>query len=122
MEARTLAKQLAYGRMAIGVALLLKPKLVTGGWLGPVADTPGGKVLALTFGARDLAVGAGTAYALHTGTAVRPWLVAGTFTDVVDAVTTLAARRSLPSPGALGTIALASAGTAIGVYTARALE
>src|SRR4051812_19119872 len=99
MEARTLAKQLAYGRMAIGVALLVKPKLVTGGWLGPVAESPGGKGLALPFGARDLAVGAGTAYALHTGPPVRPWLVAGTFADVVDAATTLLARRSLPSPG-----------------------
>jgi hypothetical protein len=122
MDARTLAKQAAFGRIAIGVALLVKPRLVTGGWLGPVADTPGGKVLAVAFGARDLAVGAGTAYALHSGGPARPWLLAGTFTDVVDAVGTLVALRSLPSPGALGTIALASAGTAIGAYTARALE
>ena len=99
MDARAIAKQVAYGRIAIGAALLVKPDLVTGRWLGPVAETPGGRVLAVTFGARDLAVGAGAAYALHTGGAARPWLVAAAFTDTVDALATFAARRSLPSPG-----------------------
>ena len=86
MLARTIAKQVAYGRIAVGAALLVKPGLVTGRWLGPVAETPGGRVLAVTFGARDLAVGAGAAYALHTGGAARPWLVAAAFTDTVDAL------------------------------------
>jgi hypothetical protein len=122
MLARTIAKQVAYGRIAIGAALLFRPNLVTDRWLGPVAETPSGKVLAVAFGARDLAVGAGTAYALHSGASVRPWLFAATFTDAVDAVATFAARRSLPSPGAIGTVALAGVTAAIGVYTARALE
>ena len=91
-------------------------------WVGPVADSPGGRVLAVAFGARDLAVGAGTAYALHTGGAAKPWLIAATFTDAVDAVATFAARRSLPAPGALGTVALAAASAALGAYTAGALE
>ena len=41
MEARTIAKQVAYGRIAIGAALLVKPDLVTGRWLGPVAENAG---------------------------------------------------------------------------------
>ena len=53
----------------------------------------------MTFGARDLAVGAGAAYALHTGGSARPWLLAAAFTDAVDAVATFAARRSLPVAG-----------------------
>src|SRR5258708_2717305 len=122
MEARTIAKQVAYGRIAIGAAMLVKPQLVTGRWLGPVAQSPGGRVLRVAFGARDPAVGAGTAYALHAGGAARPWLVAATFADAVDAVATFAVRRSLPSPGAIGTVALASVSAAIGVYTAVALE
>src|SRR4051812_19248291 len=81
MLARSIAKQIAYGRIAIGAALLVKPELVTGRWVGPVADTPGGKVLGATFGARDLAVGAGAAYALHTGASARPWLIAAVVTD-----------------------------------------
>jgi hypothetical protein len=122
MEARTIAKQVAYGRIAIGAALMLTPRLVTDRWLGPVAEAPGGKVLAATFGARDLAVGAGTAYALHRGGAARPWLLAAVFTDTVDAVATFAARRSLPSPGAPGTVALAATSAAIGLWTARAVD
>jgi hypothetical protein len=122
MLARTLAKQVAYGRIAIGAALLVKPDLVTGAWLGPVAESPGGRVLAVTFGARDLVVGAGAAYALHTGAAARPWLVAAAFTDTVDALATFAARRSLPSPGGPGTVALAAVSAAVGAWTATRLD
>jgi hypothetical protein len=122
MEARTIAKQIAYGRMAIGAVLMAKPDLVTRPWLGPVADAPGGNVLAVTFGARDFAVGAGTAYALHRGAAARPWLLAAVFTDAVDAAATFATRRALPSPGAPGTVALAATAAAIGVWTARRLS
>ena len=122
MQPSTIAKQVAYGRIAIGAALMARPGLVTGRWIGPVAETPGGKVLAVAFGARDLAVGAGTAYVLHTGAAAKPWLVASVFTDVTDAVATFVARRSLPSPGAIGTIALASVSAAVGVWTASELD
>jgi hypothetical protein len=121
MEARTLAKQVAYGRIAVGAALMLAPRTVTTPWLGPVAESPGGKVLAATFGARDLAVGAGTAYALHRGGAARPWLLAAAFTDAVDAVATLAARRALPSPGAPGTVVMATTAAALGLWAAREL-
>jgi hypothetical protein len=122
MQARTVAKQIAYGRIAIGAALLVKPDLVTGRWIGPVAQSPGGHVLSVAFGARDLAVGAGAAYALHTGGSARPWLVAAAFTDAVDAVATFAARRSLPSPGAPGTVALAGVSAAVGAWTASRID
>jgi hypothetical protein len=122
MSARTIAKQVAYGRVALGAALLVKPGLVTGIWVGPVAESPGGRVLAVAFGARDLAVGAGTAYALQRGSGVRPWLLAGVFTDTVDALATAAARRSLPSPGAPATIALATVGAVVGAWTASRLD
>jgi hypothetical protein len=122
MLARTIAEQVAYGRIAIGSALLVKPDLVTARWLGPVGRTPGGQVLAVAFGARDLAVGAGAAYALHSGRSARPWLLAATFTDTVDAVATFAARRSLPSPGGPGTVALAGVSAALGVWTASRLD
>jgi hypothetical protein len=122
MQARTLAKQVAYGRIAIGAALLVMPKPIVGGWLGAVPESPGGRVLSMAFGARDLALGAGTAYALHTGKPARAWLLAGAFCDVVDAVATAASLRSLPSPGAPGTVALASVGTVTSLWTAREIE
>src|SRR3954451_19043598 len=118
MSARTIAKQIAYGRAAIGAALVIRPDLVTRPWIGPVAESPGGRVLAVTFGARDVAVGASTAYLLHTGGAARPWLLAAAFADTVDALATLAAHRSLPSPGAIGTVALAGVSAAAGLWTA----
>ena len=96
MEARTIAKQVAYGRIAIGAAMVV-PDLVTRPWLGAVADTTGARVLSAGFGARDIAVGAGTAYALHTGGAARPWLLAAAFTDAVDLAATFATRRALPA-------------------------
>jgi hypothetical protein len=122
MEARTIAKQVAYGRIALGAALMIRPELVTRPWLGPVADAPGGSVLAASFGARDLAVGAGTAYALHRGGAARPWLLAAAFSDTVDALATFASRRALPSPGAQGTVAMATTGALVGLWTARKLD
>src|SRR3954465_4535744 len=85
MSARTIAKQIAYGRAAIGAALAIRPDLVTRPWIGPVAESPGGRVLAVTFGARDVAVGASTAYLLHTGGAARPWLLAAAFAGAPDA-------------------------------------
>jgi hypothetical protein len=122
MSARSIAKQIAYGRVAIGAALLVKPELVTGRWVGPVAETPGGRTLALAFGARDLALGVGAAYTLHAGGAARPWLLAAAFTDTVDAVATFAARRSLPSPGGPATFTLAVLGATVGAWTATALD
>ena len=50
----------------------------------------------MTFGARDLAVGAGAAYALHSGRSARPWLLAAVFTDAVDAIATSAAVARCP--------------------------
>src|SRR3954454_12049898 len=100
MQARTIAKQVAYGRIAIGAALILTPATITGRWIGDAADTRGGRVLSIAFGARDLALGAGTAHALHSGKPLRTWLLAAVFCDLVDAVSTGASLRSLPSPGA----------------------
>jgi hypothetical protein len=122
MQARTLAKQIAYGRIAVGAVLLVKPQVLTGPWLGPVAETPGGRALSVAFGARDLAVGAGTAYTLRSGGAARPWLLAATFADAVDALATFAARRSLPTPGGPGTVALAAVTAAVGAWTATVLD
>ena len=41
MEARTIAKQIAYGRIAVGAALMVTPNTVTDRWIGPVADVAG---------------------------------------------------------------------------------
>ena len=86
-------------------------------WLGG-PDSPGTRVLAAGFGARDLALGAGTLRALTTGGDARPWLLAGAFTDSADFAATLLARRRLPSLGAAGVAALAGSGAALGLWAA----
>jgi hypothetical protein len=119
MTARTIAKQAAYGRIAVGAALILTPKLVLRPWIGEVANKTGARVLGAGFGARDIVVGAGAIHALSTGGPVRPWLLGGAFADAVDLAATFAARRSLPAPGAAATCVLAATGVAAGLWTAR---
>src|SRR3954453_23754810 len=109
MTAETIAKQVAYGRVAIGVVLVLAPKRILRPWIGDVADTTGGRVIGAAFGARDLAMGAGTVHALSTGAPGRPWLLASAVVDAVDFGATLAARRSLPRTAA-ATCVLAATG------------
>jgi hypothetical protein len=121
MTAETIAKQVAYGRVAIGAALVLAPKLVLRPWIGEVGNTTGGRVLGAGFGARDLAMGAGAIHALRTGGPVRPWLLASAIVDAVDFAATFAARRSLPR-GAAATCVLAATGVAASLWTARELS
>jgi hypothetical protein len=122
MQARTIAKQVAYGRIALGAALLARPGLLSRPWVGPIAESPGGRVALVALGVRDLALGLGSLYALHRGEGERPWLLAAALADVTDAAGTAAALRSLPSPGAPGTAALAGGSAVAGVWTAYALD
>jgi hypothetical protein len=122
MTAETIAKQLSYGRVAIGAALVLAPQLVLRSWLGEVGNTTGARVLGAGFGARDIVVGAGAIHALNTGGPVRPWLLASAFTDAVDVAATFAGRRALPPAGAAATCVLAATGVAASLWTARELS
>jgi hypothetical protein len=118
MTAETIAKQVSYGRVAIGAALVLAPKAVLRPWIGEVGNATGARVLGAGFGARDVAVGAGAIYALSTGGPVRPWLLGSALCDAVDFAATFAARRSLPR-GAAATCVLAAIGTVASLWTAR---
>ncbi|MEA2421832.1 MAG: hypothetical protein QOF55_931 [Thermoleophilaceae bacterium] len=101
MKPRDLLTQLSAGRIALGVALIARPRLVTGRWLGKDAQRPAVDVLARAFGARDAVLGAGTLAAMRGGPgALRPWLLAGLAADAVDLLTTHAAREHLPRASA----------------------
>src|SRR5918994_1273672 len=116
MNARTIAGLVAAGRIGAGLGLAFTPGLVTRPWIGDVADTTGAKVVSAGFGARDVAIGAGTANALRSGGNVREWLLAGVLTDTADLVATLAGRRGLPKTGVAATSALAASGVVLGLY------
>jgi hypothetical protein len=97
VEARDLALSNARGRMAIGAALVLAPRLAGPMWIGRDADSRAVKVLARGLGARDVAIGLGTAVALDRGAPVRGWLEGAALADGVDLISTLLAGHSIPA-------------------------
>jgi hypothetical protein len=100
VKPRDLLTQLSAGRIALGAAMIVKPPLVTSGWVGAVADRPGGQVLARALGARDAALGAVTLAAMRSGAPVRPLVLAGIVCDATDLLATHATRHNLPRAAA----------------------
>jgi len=122
MTARTLAALQAAGRLALGGGIAAAPSLVAGGWVGAVADRPGGRVLATGLGGRDVALALGTAAALRGGHGVRPWLRAGMLADAADLVATLRGRGALP-PAAVPVVAVLAGGSIVlGAWLQRELD
>lgn len=116
---RVLARGLAAGRVAVGIALVADPAGSTRRWLGSRSeDDPGREVAVRALGARDVLLGVGTLVALRSGNDVREaarWLEAGVVADLADAAATVVADDLDAPPGfALG-VALGSAafGTAL---------
>jgi hypothetical protein len=122
MDARALAMAIAVARVAFGVALMLVPGRVASRWIGPPGEEPGAQVLTVATGARDLAVGAGTAIALRSGSPARTWILAGAFADVADLATTVRYRDALPKPAAVGVAALTVVGAAASLFAAGRLD
>jgi hypothetical protein len=122
VQARDLALANARGRMAIGAALVLAPRLAGPMWIGDEAERPAVKVLARAVGARDVALGLGIAVALDRGAPVRGWLEGAALADGVDLAATLLARDSIPS-GARRAVALIAGGSLVACAAlARALD
>jgi hypothetical protein len=111
---RDLLTQLSAGRIALGAAMIVKPPLVTSGWVGGVAGLPGGTVLGRALGARDAALGALTLVALRSGQPLKPLVVAGLVCDGTDLLATHAVRHNLPSAAAPLIYALAGGALLVG--------
>jgi hypothetical protein len=121
-EARALALAIAVARIVIGAALMLVPGRVASRWIGPSGEDPGAQLVTVATGARDLAVGAGTALALRTGSPARTWVLAGAFADVADLAATIRYRDALPKPAMIGVAALTVVGAAASVFAAGRLD
>ncbi|MBJ7332735.1 MAG: hypothetical protein JHC95_22765 [Solirubrobacteraceae bacterium] len=122
MDARSAARALAAGRVAIGLALIVAPTRGTRGWIGDLADEPGARVLTRSLGIRDLILGG---IALHTvdHPEVGPrWLRTCAVADLVDLGATLAARKALPPSGVVGVGLLAAGAAAAGFALAGQVE
>ena len=117
MDPRTVARAMAFGRVAFGAAFILAPRLAAAGWIGRDASRAGTKVFITGLGGRDLALGAGILSALDKGGA-KPWLVAAMASDAGDLLGTLRSRDGIPALGTAAGVAITASATAAGAWLA----
>jgi hypothetical protein len=122
MEPRELALWHARGRQLVGAAFVVVPGLAGSAWIGSDARRRPVKVLARAFGARDLAIGLGTAIALDRGAPVRGWLEAGALSDGIDTAASLLARNSIPPAIRWPCVALGASSALVGAFLAPQFE
>lgn len=121
LSAKTLARGIAAGRLAIGVGLVAAPKQLSSGWLGDVAGTPGGDVAMRALGVRDAILGGITLHTLNHPEVGPRWVAMCGVADAVDFAATVAARKGLPKQ-AVGVIVLAGGTAAASFALAGALK
>jgi hypothetical protein len=115
------ARALAIGRVAIGAALLLRPRRAGAPWVGRASRQRGTQALLRSMGARDVVIGM---IALHTlkNPQIGPrWTKTCAAIDAIDAVVTLAAIGDLPIYGVVSVTALAGGSAAAGFTFANGL-
>lgn len=122
MQPQTIARILAIGRVAIGAALVAVPARAASGWVGEAARRPGTQVALASVGARDVALGAGAAWAVGGGDGAKPWLLASAASDLVDLLATLRHRDALSTSAVIGVGALAGGSAAVGLWLANELD
>lgn len=114
MDARTVARILAAGRIGIGMALFAAPATAGRMWFRQDLGA-GGRMALRGLGARDLAIGVGTLLSLDEGDP-SGWLDAGIVADVGDTAGTLLAAGELESGPVIGTAIVALGAAAAGFY------
>lgn len=114
LDAATTARAAGAARAAIGIALLAAPGPIGKRWLGDVSERPGAQVAISGLGARDLALGLGTAWAAGARKrGPRAWVIASGAADLADLVGALRAREALSTASVVGTVALAGGSAAL---------
>jgi hypothetical protein len=119
---RTLAGGLAASRLVFGALNLVRPASAQLTWIGRAARKPGTQVMIRSQGARDLALGLGTLWALREGRDAHAWMVAQVITDGADGVATWIAREDLPRVPGRAALAAAVASTAVAAVAAAGLR
>lgn len=116
MDPTLLAKLLAGGRVAIGLALFVAPRQAARRWIGDDVDRTGTRMAVRGLGARDVALGAGLLAALEDGATTDRWLEAGAVADLADAAAVLLARDERRAGAVLATVAVAGGAAALGIW------
>jgi hypothetical protein len=112
MEDASLAMTLARGRIAIGVAAAVAPRMATRVMSRRRGSEGVAPLFARMLGGRDIALGLGTVIALDRGKPVRGWLEGSALADAVDCIACVLARRGM-SPGAFRAAAGVGAASAV---------
>jgi len=122
MPARELARVFAAGRIAIGAALLVAPRLSLGIWIGRDAAAGATAPVARALGVREVVLGAMALHTLDRPQVAARWLRALAACDAVDLAATIAAGRSLPVYGRVLIAAMAGTGAAGQLWVATQLD
>jgi hypothetical protein len=122
VDPRAAARVLAFGRIAIGAALLAAPRRAAAGWVGADGRRSGATVLARALGAREALLGFMVLHTLDHPEVAPRWLSATAACDALDLAAAAAVRDDLPRVrGALG-MAVAAGGAGAGLALARAIR
>jgi hypothetical protein len=106
--ARAAIAGVAAGRLALGIAAIVRPTVPLQFWVADDdAARPGARVLARALGGRDVALGVGALVALSRGGPVPLWALAGAGADLVDLAATVVAGPDLPGRRRRQVVALA---------------
>ncbi|MGA3149155.1 MAG: hypothetical protein ABSF33_17025 [Acidimicrobiales bacterium] len=120
---QTLARLIASGRVAVGLAAVTAPTLMARPWIGDASAGTASRLLARTMGGRDLALGIGALRALSVSDQeARPWVALGGTADAVDALATAIAFRSLPRRSRWGILALTVGAAVVSIRVAVSLD
>jgi hypothetical protein len=122
IEARDVARGYAGGRVALGVALLVVPRVFGRMWLGRPGRGPAGAVTMRALGVRDLVLGGIALHTLDHPDVAPRWQRTCAAVDAVDLLATAAARPGPPPVGSALVMALAGAGAATGAWLGQALR
>jgi hypothetical protein len=118
-DPRTLGTGIALGRVALGIAAMVRPDLPARPWVGAgPAATPAVQVFGRALGGRDVALGLAALAGRRRPGARRLTVGLGAFADGVDMAATLLAWKDLPRAGRLTILAVTVGATGVGVWSA----
>ena len=122
MDDAALAMSVARGRIAIGLAAVVSPRLAARVMSRRRAPAGVAPLFARMLGARDVALGLGTVIALDRGAPVRGWLEGSALADAADCVAALLARDQMSPLAFRATAGLGGASALIGALLSRRLD
>jgi hypothetical protein len=122
MTGRDVARVINGGRVGLGAAFVLAPRIGTRCWIGRDADAPGTSALARAFGIRDMVLGGVGLHTIDNPQVGPRWQRTLALCDGVDLAATLAVRRSLPPASVALVVVLAASATGAQLWAAAQLS